>query len=82
MDYELSCYITLSSAPVHEEARETLIKAVHTFESDLKRAGIGYALDLQNIRQARTVIHSVHAGMEIRRAAAEPDEIAPSDGHE
>ncbi|WP_377805779.1 hypothetical protein ABNQ38_03865 [Azospirillum sp. A29] len=82
MDYKLSCYITLSSAPEHGEAREKLIKAVHTFEADLRQAGIGYVLDLQNIRQARTVIHSVHAGTEIRRAAAEPDEDAPLGGHE
>ncbi|GLR81496.1 hypothetical protein HUE56_24070 (plasmid) [Azospirillum oryzae] len=82
MDYELSCYITLSSAPEHGEAREKLIKAVNTFETDLRQAGIGYALDLQNIRQARTVIHSVHAGTEMRRAAAEPDEDTPLGGHE
>jgi hypothetical protein len=61
MDYHLTCYMTLSSAP-SPSSEDGLRRAIKDFQAALEAVGVGYALDVRNVRLGVNEVNMVHPG--------------------
>ncbi|HYG90946.1 MAG TPA: hypothetical protein VD978_32340 [Azospirillum sp.] len=59
MDYEVTCYMTCSSARARGNP-ERALQIVQWFLERLKEEEIDYAVDVRNIYAGRTELHELH----------------------